>query len=184
VVTGSLAVQNPGYSATARFDSGRLYLSPNSFSCYDNQGNLLSSYQTPLEVFDVSNPVAPVELGATKLEGEISLMMPNGQNLFVLGNNYDCTNDTQSPMALAYFDMSDPVHPHSLGTADFGQGWAYTPAAGTFKAFTLDTTQGLVVLPFTTTSTTTAFSSSSSTTRASRPPASDARRAGSSAGFS
>src|SRR5262249_50807755 len=30
----------------------------------------------------------------------------------------------------------------------FGEGWAWTPAAGTFKAFTKDDTQGLVVLPF------------------------------------
>ncbi len=35
-----------------------------------------------------------------------------------------------------------------MGTSTFGQGWAWTPAAGTFKAFTMDATQGLVVLPF------------------------------------
>jgi hypothetical protein len=148
VATGSLTVASLGYSATARFDSGRLYLSPNSYGCYDSQGHQLSSVQTPLHVFDVSNPAQPVELGSTVLDGEISLMMPNGQNLFALGNTYDCTTYASSPMALAYLDLSDPTHPRSLGTADFGKGWAYTPAAGTFKAFTLDTTQGLVVLPF------------------------------------
>ena len=36
----------------------------------------------------------------------------------------------------------------SSATQSFGDGWAWTPAAGTFKAFTMDTTQGLVVLPF------------------------------------
>jgi hypothetical protein len=148
VVTGSLAVSNPGYAATARFDSGRLYLSSNSWSCYDSQGQPLESFQTPLQVFDVSNPMAPVALGATNIDGQVSLMMPNGQDLFVLGNTYDCTTSTASPMALAYLDLSDPTHPRSLGSADFGKGWAYTPAAGTFKAFTLDDTQGLVVLPF------------------------------------
>jgi hypothetical protein len=148
VLTGSLSVPNLGYSATARFDSGRLYLSPNSWGCYDTQGNPVSSVQTPLHVFDVSNPTQPVELGSTMLDGEISLMMPNGNNLFALGNTYDCTTYASSPMALAYLDLSDPTHPHSLGTADFGKGWAYTPAAGTFKAFTLDDSQGLVVLPF------------------------------------
>lgn len=148
VVTGSLRVKNPGYSAATRFDSGRLYLTPNSFSCYDAQGQTVSSYQTPLEVFDVSNPTAPVELGVTQISGQISLMMPNGQNLFVLGNDYDCTSYTANPMALAYFDMSDPAHPRALGSADFGKGWTYSPAAGTFKAFTLDATDGLVVLPF------------------------------------
>jgi hypothetical protein len=148
VVTGSLAVQNLGYSSTARFDSGRLYLSSNNYSCYDAQGQPLAQFQTPLYVFDVSDPKQPRELGSTTLDGQISLLMPNGQNLFALGNTYDCTTSSASPLALAYFDLSDPSHPRSLGTADFGKGWAYTPAAGTFKAFTLDAAQGLVVLPF------------------------------------
>ena len=148
VVTGSLAVPNLGYSSTARFDSGRLYLSSTNYSCTDAQGNAVTQAQTPLHVFDVSNPTQPRELGSTTLDGEISLLMPNGQNLFALGNTYDCTTATGSPLALAYFDLSDPTHPRSLGTAEFGKGWAYTPAAGTFKAFTLDNSQGLVVLPF------------------------------------
>ncbi len=148
VVTGSLTVQNIGYSTTARFDSGRLYLSSANYGCYDAQGNLLTHMETPLHVYDVSDPTQPRELGSAVLDGQISLMMPNGQNLFALGNTYDCTTSSASPLALAYFDLSDPAHPRSLGTADFGKGWAYTPAAGTFKAFTLDNAQGLVVLPF------------------------------------
>jgi hypothetical protein len=148
VVTGSLTVPNLGYSATARFDSGRLYLSSTNYSCFDAQGNALTHMETPLHVYDVSNPTQPRELGSATLDGQISLMMPNGQNLFALGNTYDCTTYSASPLALAYFDLSDPTHPRSLGTAEFGKGWAYTPAAGTFKAFTLDAAQGLVVLPF------------------------------------
>jgi hypothetical protein len=35
-----------------------------------------------------------------------------------------------------------------LGTSKFGQGWAWTPAAGTFKAFTMDVAKGLVVVPY------------------------------------
>ena len=31
-----------------------------------------------------------------------------------------------------------------LGTSTFGNGWAWTPAAGTFKAFTMDKDKGLV----------------------------------------
>src|SRR5206468_2191099 len=45
-------------------------------------------------------------------------------------------------------DVTNPSSPLLLGTSTFGQGWAWTPAAGTFKAFTMDATQGLVVLPF------------------------------------
>ena len=41
-----------------------------------------------------------------------------------------------------------PPSPSLIGTSTFGDGWASTPAAGTFKAFTMDSTRGLVVLPF------------------------------------
>src|SRR5262249_54999120 len=148
VVTGKLAVTNTGYSTTARFDSGRLYLSPNSPTCYDYQGNYTGNSDTHLDVYDVSDPTAPRALGTATITGQTSLMRPNGLNLFVLGSTYDCSSRVASPLALAYFDLSDPTHPKALGTASFGQGWGYTPAAGTFKAFTMDDSQGLVVLPF------------------------------------
>jgi hypothetical protein len=45
-------------------------------------------------------------------------------------------------------DVTDPTNPTVLGTSEFGKGWAWTPAAGTFKAFTKNDTDGLVVLPF------------------------------------
>ena len=39
---------------------------------------------------------------------------------------------------------TSPIRPTPtlLGTSTFGQGWAWTPAAGTFKAFTMDDDQG------------------------------------------
>src|SRR5581483_9930673 len=51
-------------------------------------------------------------------------------------------------VSLKYLDVTDPSKPLLVGTSTFGQGWAWTPAAGTFKAFTMDATKGLVVLPF------------------------------------
>jgi hypothetical protein len=51
-------------------------------------------------------------------------------------------------VTLSYVDVVDAAHPSVFGTSRFGQGWAWTPAAGTFKAFTLDASRALVVLPF------------------------------------
>ncbi|RYZ07996.1 MAG: hypothetical protein EOO73_09875 [Myxococcales bacterium] len=149
VVTGSLQQPMPGWDATARFDGARLYLSPNSWGCsYDNNGNATDSLRTPLDVYDLSDMAMPKKLGTGAIDGQISLMIPNGDRLFALGNVYDCSNGYQSPIALSYFDMTDPTAPRSLGSAEFGKGWAWTPAAGTFKAFTKSEEEGLVVLPF------------------------------------
>lgn len=149
VVTGTLTTPMPGWDATARFDGSRLYLTPSNWGCqYDNNGTAIGSLQTPLDVYDLSDPALPRAVGSTKIDGHVWLMIPNGDRLFALGNTYDCSSGYQSPISLAYFDMSDPTKPTSLGTADFGQGWAWTPAAGTFKAFTKSDADGLVVLPF------------------------------------
>jgi hypothetical protein len=150
VVTGSLDEPMPGWDAAVRFDGTRLYLTPTSWGCqYDINGNSSGSVQTPLDVYDLTDMAKPVKLGSSTIDGQISLMMPSGDRLFALGNHYDCAGQgTKSPIALAYFDMTDPSHPKALGSAEFGKGWAWTPAAGTFKAFTKDDQQGLVVLPF------------------------------------
>lgn len=149
VVTGSLQQPMPGWDATARFDGARLYLSPNSWGCsYDSSGNATGSLRTPLDVYDLSDMAMPKKLGTGAIDGQISLMIPNGDRLFALGNVYDCSNGYKSPIALSYFDMTDPTQPKALGSAEFGKGWAWTPAAGTFKAFTKNDAEGLVVLPF------------------------------------
>jgi len=76
--------------------------------------------------------------------------LPSGDRLFALGN--DCTSTANgyygSSVSLNYLDVTNPGAPGLLGTASFGNGWAWTPAAGTFKAFTKDDAKGLVVLPF------------------------------------
>jgi hypothetical protein len=147
-MSGNLQAPMPGWSATARFDGSRLYLTPSDWGCYYNGQVVSGTIQTPLDVYDLSDPAMPKKLGSSTISGQISLMIPNGDRLFALGNTYDCTTYYKSPIALSYFDMSDPTHPKSLGTAEFGKGWAWTPAAGTFKAFTKNDADGLVVLPF------------------------------------
>jgi hypothetical protein len=148
-LTGNLQTPTPGWDATARFDGTRLYLSPTNWGCsYDGAGNATGSVQTPLDVYDLSDLTMPTKVGTSTIDGQVWLMIPNGDRLFALGNTYDCSSGYQSPISLAYFDMTDPTAPKSLGSADFGKGWAWTPAAGTFKAFTKNDAEGLVVLPF------------------------------------
>jgi hypothetical protein len=148
IVRGNLQAPMPGWDATARFDGTRLYLTPSNWGCQYINGQTTGSVQTPLDVYDLADPALPRKLGSSLIDGHISLMMPNGDHLFALGNKYDCARGYQSPVSLSYFDVTDPTQPKALGSADFGTGWAWTPAAGTFKAFTKDDTQGLVVLPF------------------------------------
>ncbi len=65
---------------TARFDPGRMYLSPNTDS--------YSAATTPLQVYDLSNPAAPALAGQTDVPGTVWLMVPSGNQLFALGS-YD-----------------------------------------------------------------------------------------------
>ena len=132
-----LAIPGQGWQPAARFDGGRLYLSA-SAGWWQNA-------TTPFAVYDVTNPDAPRFAGASSLPGMVWSFFPAGDRLFALGNAYGSSGGT---VTLSYLDVSDPKTPQLLGTAAFGQGWAWTPAAGTFKAFTRDPAQGLVVLPF------------------------------------
>jgi hypothetical protein len=136
-LASELSIASTGWSAAARFDSGRMYLSP------DN--GYVAGGSTPLQIYDLSNPAAPHLAGSTQITGSVWLMIPSGQQLFALGSNY---TGSSSQVALQYLDVTNPSAPSLLGTSTFGGDWAWTPAAGTFKAFTKDDTKGLVVLPF------------------------------------
>ncbi len=148
VTQSSLNIPSSSWSPTARFDTGRMYLSPSDSGCYYTGTTGQSS--TPVQIFDTSDPTAPRVAGSVDISGQVWLFMPSGNRLFALGN--DCTTSANgsygSSVSLGYLDVSDPSAPGLIGTATFGNGWAWTPAAGTFKAFTKDDTQGLVVLPF------------------------------------
>ncbi len=136
-VDSELSIPATGWSVTARFDSARMYLSPNS----DSYGGT----STPLQVYDLSKPTAPALAGQTQLPGTVWLMVPSGNELFALGSS---EAQDSSQVALSYLDVTNAASPSLIGTSTFGEGWASTPASGTFKAFTMDPTRGLVVLPF------------------------------------
>jgi hypothetical protein len=144
IVDSQFPINSSGWTAAARFDGQRMYLSPGSGYFYSGSGNT-----TPLQIYDLSNPAAPALAGQTSIPGNPWLILPSGNQLFALGQN--TTNDS-SQVSLNYLDVTDATKPTLIGTSSFGDGWAWTPAAETFKAFirgnTLDGSQGLVVLPF------------------------------------
>jgi hypothetical protein len=136
-----ITVPTTGYSPAVRFDRGRMYIAPGQ----DHSGAV-----SPIQVFDLSNPAAPKLAGQTQIAGSVWNFTPAGDRLFTLGNERDLnTGSWGSKISVSYFDVSDATRPRAIGApATFGEGWAWTPAAGTFKAFTKNETEGLVVLPF------------------------------------
>ncbi|WP_394851280.1 beta-propeller domain-containing protein [Pendulispora rubella] len=139
VRASELTIPSTGWSVTARFDGARMYLSPGSYYYYGNNGT------TPFQIYDISNPSAPKLAGQTSVQGGIWNFIPSGDRLFALGNEY---GSNSNKVALQYFNVSNPAAPTLIGKSTFGDGWAWTPAAGTFKAFVKDADKGLVVLPF------------------------------------
>jgi len=146
-LASELPIAGSSWMPTARFVEGRMYLSPSAgYYYYDGSG----SAKTPIQIYDTSNPLAPKLAGSTDITGAVWLFMPSGNKLFALGNDYAPGGPyyDSSKVSLRYLDVTDPAKPYVIGTSTFGDGWAWTPAAGTFKAFTKDDKQGLVVLPF------------------------------------
>jgi hypothetical protein len=136
-----LDIPAPGWSIAARFVGDRLYLAADGAAPYGDGA-------TPFMVVDLSDPQALRVAGSATLPGTTWNLLPGaGETIFALGNDWG-PDLSGSSVTLSYVDVADAGHPDLLGTARFGEGWAWTPAAGTFKAFTLDASRGLVVLPF------------------------------------
>jgi hypothetical protein len=135
------ALPATGWSPAVRFDKTRMYLAP---------GNDFNGVNSPIQIFDLANPAAPKLAGQTQIPGSVWNFTPAGDRLFTLGSERDLqTGSYSSKISVGYLDVTDMAHPALMGTpATFGEGWAWTPAAGTFKAFTKNDNEGLVVLPF------------------------------------
>jgi hypothetical protein len=136
-----LDLPSPGWSIAARFVADRLYLAPASYDWYN-------SGWTPFMIVDLADPKAPKMAGTAKVPGGVWNLLPGPDDtMFALGNDWS-RGDSGDSITLSYVDVGTASTPKVLGTATFGEGWAWTPAAGTFKAFTMDAEKGLVVLPF------------------------------------
>lgn len=144
-LSSELAIAGTSWQPTARFVDGRMYLSPSADYWYGS-----TKEKTPVQIYNTSDPKNPTFAGQTEITGSVWLFMPSGNKLFALGNEYSPTGPyyDSSKVSLRYIDVTNPAAPYVIGTSTFGEGWAWTPAAGTFKAFTKDDAQGLVVLPF------------------------------------
>jgi hypothetical protein len=146
-LASQLVIPSTGWSVAARFDGGRLYLSPQSGYSYSGGMNT-----TPFQVYDLTDPKAPSLAGTLNIPGTVWNILPAPNlRMFALGSDYTSTSTsstTGEAVSLKYLDVTTPASPSLIGTSTFGSGWAWTPAAGTFKAFTMDATKGLVVLPF------------------------------------
>lgn len=142
----TMDVPSAGWTPAARFDRGRMYLSPQG-GYYDPSG---AAPTTPVQIFDVHDAAHPTLAGQTTVTGNVWNFIPAGDRLFALGNEASSGPYpyTSSRISLRYLDVSNAAAPRVIGTSAFGEGWAWTPAAGDFKAFTMDATRGLVVLPF------------------------------------
>lgn len=140
-VASSLSIAGTDWSVAARFDGTRMYLSPSDGYYYSGS----SGNSTPIQIFDLANPASPKLAGSTSITGSVWNFIPAGNKLFALGNE---SSNQGGQVSLRYIDVTDAAHPAVLGTSKFGDGWAWTPAQGTFKAFIKDDAQGLVVLPF------------------------------------
>ncbi len=140
---GKLAIPSQGWAATARFWDKRMYLSPRE-GYYSNG----QQQQTPVQIYDLADAANPKLAGSTNINGAVWLFMPLGTDrLFALGNEYG-NGYSSNKVSLRYLDVTDATNPSVIGTSTFGDGWAWTPAAGTFKAFIRDSQQKIVVLPF------------------------------------
>jgi hypothetical protein len=138
VLDSALTIPDTGWSVASRFVGTRLYLTPDA-------GYWNNTSETPFQVYDLSNPAAPRLAGQAQITGAVWNILPaSDTRMFALGNSYNTTDS----VTLQYLDVTSPSAPTLIGTSQFGNGWAWTPAAGTFKAFTMDATKGLVVLPF------------------------------------
>jgi hypothetical protein len=140
VLSSTLSIDNLGWSPAALFNGSALYLSPSNY--YYGYG---PNTTTPLSVYDLTTPASPKLAGQTNLTGDIWLFRPDGTNLFSIGS----TNSNDSTQVeVQYLNVADAASPKVLATNTFGSGWAWSPAASTFKAVTIDDHQGLMVVPF------------------------------------
>jgi hypothetical protein len=156
VFVSSLGIPSSSWTPAARFDGTRLYLTPtdpNYYGSYFGAGAGGAAGVvpgTPIQIYDLSTPASPKLAGSTSIEGSVWNFIPSGNRLFALGNDtYNPNTGYGSAISLRYVDVTDAANPQVIGTSKFGENWAWTPAAGTFKAFTKSgDSSGLVVLPF------------------------------------
>lgn len=119
---------------SARFIGDRLYLA--TFRQTD-----------PFFVFDLSDPRHIEQLGELKLPGFSRYLHPYSGDLVIgVGQNASATG-SQTGVKITLFNVSDPNHPSELASWVSPQRYASSAAEWDHKAFTLDPSHDLLVVP-------------------------------------
>jgi len=89
----------------------------------------------PLWVVDLAEPAQPKVLGELVVDGYSTYIEVQGDRLIALGvDNATSINYVSCSM----YDVSDPANPVVVGSpVSFGDDWAWSPAMGDVKAFTV-----------------------------------------------
>ena len=86
---------------------------------------------TPLQIFDLSNAAAPKLAGQTQIPGSVWLIIPSGNQLFALGNDYSSTPTTAPHASRSSTSTSPtPTAPTLIGTSSFGDGLGVDAGGG------------------------------------------------------
>ncbi|MBX3215013.1 MAG: beta-propeller domain-containing protein [Labilithrix sp.] len=132
----------PRSEPIARLSGKRLYVT-RSTDTWSTDGE-----HTSVEVYDLTNPAAPVLAGATEVRGVVSRLVPLGADrLLALGSAYNYET-TSLDGALRLLDVSDPERPSELDASTFGRGWTAPEAPSLLQYITRDVDRKLIALPF------------------------------------
>jgi len=123
---------------SARFMGERLYLV--TFKKMD-----------PFFVIDLAEPAKPEILGALKIPGYSDYLHPFGEN-YIIGigkatEEADWGGVVASGVKIALFDVQNPANPKEVGKVEIGDRGSDSAVLHDHKAFLLDATRGIMVIP-------------------------------------
>jgi len=101
----------------------------------------------PLFTFDLSDPMAPKQLGELEMPGFLYHMEPRGDRLIGLG--FDQGNP-EGAITVSIFDVSNLAKPTMIQRVNFGGNWASLAEDQDriHKLFKIDEENGLMLVPF------------------------------------
>src|SRR5262249_5132624 len=83
VVKSTFPIAATGWSAAARFDVNRLYVSPFNYDYYGVDDT------TPFQVYDLTDPSAPRRAGTVNVPGAVwNILLAAEHRIFALGNDW------------------------------------------------------------------------------------------------
>ncbi|MFM1943258.1 MAG: hypothetical protein RI897_2240 [Verrucomicrobiota bacterium] len=99
----------------------------------------------PLWVVDISNPNQPTITGELHVPGWSTYIHPLGSHLLAMG--IDDTDGRRAAVSL--FDVSNPANPTLTQRVSLGDGYSWSEANATEKAFTVLPDDNLILVPYT-----------------------------------